>query len=76
MQLQIISQDGKVLLSHNTSATAGTILRSINISALAKGSYFLKVTALNLLLENPPLPVPYSLQGEGREAQVVKFEKQ
>ena len=44
LQLQIISQDGKVLLSHNTTATAGSILRSINISALAKGSYFLKAT--------------------------------
>ena len=76
MQLQIISQDGKVLLSHNITATTGSILRSINISALPKGSYFLKVLSLKPLLENPPLPVPYSLQGEGREVQVVKFEKQ
>ena len=45
LELQIISQDGKVLLSHNTTATAGSILRSINISALAKGSYFLKATS-------------------------------
>ena len=44
IQLQIISQDGKVLLSQNTSATTGSILRSINTSNLAKGSYFLKVT--------------------------------
>ena len=45
LQLQIISQEGKVLLSHNTTATAGSILRSINISALAKGSYFLRATS-------------------------------
>ena len=44
LQLQIISQDGKVLLSHNTTATAGSILRSINISALPRGNYYLKAT--------------------------------
>ena len=47
LQLQINSQDGKLLLSHNSTATAGSILRSINISALAKGSYFLKATTGN-----------------------------
>ena len=44
LQLQVLSADGKVLLSNNTTATEGSILRSINIGALAKGSYFLKAT--------------------------------
>ena len=76
LQLQVLSMDGKVILSNSIDAKEGSILRSINISDLAKGIYFLKVLSLNPLLENPPLPVPYSLQGEGREAQVMKFEKQ
>ena len=76
LQLKVLSMDGKAILSNSVDAKEGSILRSINISALSKGTYFLKVLSLNPLLENPPLPVPYSLQGEGREAQVVKFEKQ
>ena len=43
LQMQILSLDGKVLRSNSFASTAGSILRSINISALPKGSYFLKV---------------------------------
>ena len=75
MQIKVVSQDGKVVIANSLPAAAGSILRSINISSLPKGSYFLKVTSSL----KPPSPVPYSLQGEGREAQdeqVAKFEKQ
>ena len=44
IQLQILSLDGKMILSRNTTATSGSILRSIDISALPRGNYFLKVT--------------------------------
>ena len=44
LQIQVLSADGKVLMSSQTNASEGSILRSINISALPKGSYFLKVT--------------------------------
>ena len=44
MKLQVLSMDGKVILSSNTTATAGSVLRSINIGSLPKGSYFLKAT--------------------------------
>ena len=72
LQIQILSAVGKVLLSNTTTTAEGSILRIINISTLPKGSYLLKVFSLN-----PPSLVPYSLQGEGREAEsVVKFEKQ
>ena len=44
LQLQILSMDGKVILSNSVDAKEGSILLSINISALPKGSYFLKAT--------------------------------
>ena len=43
LQLDIITQDEKVVLSSNMSATEGSMLRSINISALQSGTYFLRV---------------------------------
>ncbi len=43
LQMQVLSLDGKVLLSNGFSAAEGSSLRSINIGALQKGSYFLKV---------------------------------
>ena len=66
LQMQVLSLDGKVILTNTTTTNEVSILRSMNISALPKGSYFLKVSSSL----NPPL--------EGREAQdeqVVKFEK-
>ena len=72
MQLQVLSTDGKVVLSSSVTVAESSILRSINISALPKGNYYLKVFSLN-----HPMPVP-TTSGEGREAQdeqVVKFEK-
>ena len=68
LQLLILSMDGKVILSNSIDAKEGFILRNINISALPKGSYMLRVVSLN-----PPSPVPTN-SGEGREA-VVKFDK-
>ena len=44
LQIQVLSADGKVMLSNSLTAAEGSILRSINIGALAKGSYFLKAT--------------------------------
>ena len=63
--MDILTQDGKVVLSNHILAAEGSNLRSINISALQRGTYFLRVITLN-----PP--------SEGREASeqtVVKFEK-
>ena len=47
LQLDIITQDGKVVLSSNTTAAEGSILRSINIAALHGGTYFLRATSGN-----------------------------
>ena len=44
LQMQVLSLDGKVILSNTTTANAGSILHIININALSKGSYVLKVT--------------------------------
>ena len=44
LQIQVLSADGKVLLSNNTTTIEGSILRSINISSLQKGNYYLKAT--------------------------------
>ena len=43
LQMQVVSIDGKVLLSNSFSSADGSTLRSINISSLQKGSYLLKV---------------------------------
>ena len=42
MQLQVLSMDGKVILSNSVTVAEGSILQSINITALVNGSYFLK----------------------------------
>lgn len=64
LQLQVLSMDGKIILSNSVSVKEGSILRSINIGTLAKGSYFLKVVSL---LNNPI--------AEMKAEQVIKFEK-
>ncbi len=43
LQLQVLSMDGKVIMSNSLNAVEGSILRSINISGLQKGNYLLKV---------------------------------
>ncbi len=45
LKMDIITQDGKVVLSSNMAAAAGSLLRSINIAALQSGTYFLRVTS-------------------------------
>ncbi len=45
LQLQVLSLDGKMILSNSVNAVEGFILRSINISSLQKGNYLLKVSA-------------------------------
>ncbi len=47
LQMQVLSLEGKLLLSNSFSASEGSSLRSINISALQKGSYLLKVVSSN-----------------------------
>ena len=44
LQLDIIAQDGKVVLRSKLSATEGAMLRSINVAALQNGTYFLRAT--------------------------------
>ena len=66
LQLQVLSLDGKVILSKSTTAAEGSILRNISISALSKGSYLLKVISSL----NPP-----TAGMEVQYEQVVKFEK-
>ena len=65
LKINIITQDGKVVLNSNMAATVGPNLRSINISALQKGTYFLRVTSFNPALE----------AGKAYEQSVMKFEK-
>ena len=48
LKLQVISLDGKVLLNTSFNATEGSILRSINISALLRGSYLLKIKSIDV----------------------------
>ncbi len=43
LQLQVLSTDGKVLLSKSVITNEGSSLQNINISTLPKGSYLLKV---------------------------------
>ena len=43
LQMQVITQDGKAVLSKKVTAPQGASLQSINISQLAAGHYFLKV---------------------------------
>ena len=43
LQLRIISLDGKVLHTVKQSAAAGSTFKNINVTSLAKGSYFLMV---------------------------------
>lgn len=43
LQIQIIGQDGKVVLSTMWSVNEGSSAKTINISALQSGSYFLRV---------------------------------
>ena len=43
MQLQILSQEGKIMLSNNFALHVGSLLKSININSLSKGIYFLKL---------------------------------
>ena len=62
LQMQIISQDGKVLMSELWNPPSGGRGAALNVSALQSGSYFLRVTSLN-----PP--------SGGRGAAVVKFAK-
>ena len=62
LQMQIISQDGKVLMSELWNPPSGGRGAALNVSALQSGSYFLRVTSLN-----PP--------SGGRGAVVVKFAK-
>ena len=44
MQIQVLSSDGKVLLSNGFAVADGSSLQSINISSLPKGNYYLKAT--------------------------------
>ena len=59
LQWKILSSDGKFVLSNSFIVNKGSNLRSINLKALLKGSYFLKMA---------------SATGD-KEKQVVKFEK-
>ena len=43
LQMQVLSMDGKVILSNSVGASEGSVLRSMNISSLPKGTYILKV---------------------------------
>ena len=60
LQVQVVSQDGKVVMVDTWNVQEGTTTQKLNVSALQSGSYILKVASLN-----PP--------SGGREA--VKFEK-
>ena len=44
LQMQIISQDGKTLISQQWNVNEGTTMKPVNVSALQSGSYFLKLT--------------------------------
>ena len=43
LQMQVVFLEGKLILSNTTIANEGSNLRSININAMPKGSYILKV---------------------------------
>ena len=45
LQIQIISQDGKVLISQQWNVNEGTAMQTLNVSTLQSGSYFLKMTS-------------------------------
>ena len=45
LQIQIISQDGKVLISQQCNLNEGTAIKILNVSTLQSGSYFLKMTS-------------------------------
>ena len=47
LQMQVVSLDGKRLISNSFTANEANTLRSINISSLQKGSYLLKVVSFN-----------------------------
>ena len=43
LQMDIVTQDGKVVVSSNIAVTEGSISRSINIATLPRGTYILRV---------------------------------
>ncbi len=45
MKMQIVSLEGKILISNSFTANEANTLRSINISSLQRGSYLLKVSS-------------------------------
>ncbi len=47
LQMQVVSLDGKMLISNSFTANEANTLRSINISSLQRGSYLLKVSLEN-----------------------------
>ncbi len=47
LQMQVVSLDGKILISNSSTANEANTLRSINISSLQRGSYLLKVSSEN-----------------------------
>ena len=44
LQIQIISQDGKPLISKQWNLNEGTAIKTLNVSTLQSGNYFLKIT--------------------------------
>lgn len=47
LQVQVVSQDGKVLLSNELTIQQGNSVQALNISALSAGHYFLRVTSVD-----------------------------
>lgn len=47
LQMQVVSLDGKILISNSFTANEANTLCSINISSLQRGSYLLKVSSEN-----------------------------
>ena len=45
LQVQVVAQDGKVLISQQWNVNEGTAIKILNVSALQSGSYFLKMTS-------------------------------
>ena len=45
LQMQIVRQEGKAVLSGTWSVQEGTAIRTINIAALSKGLYYLKISS-------------------------------
>ncbi len=51
INLQVVSQDGKIVLSKDVTVQQGVSLQNINISKLASGHYFLKVIGETIVLK-------------------------